>query len=110
MAARSPAIIIHNKPNARIHLYFIASSRSLELRAVLLEVLGTEPHHSNDTLLSASHEAMPVAEELDGVYRSVVAADLAHLVAVQDVADVRFEAGVSCGHRSHDGRHAAAHH
>lgn len=37
-------------------------------------------------------------------------ADLAHLVTVQHVADVRLEACVTCGHRSHDGRHTAAHH
>lgn len=76
---------------------------SLELRVVLLEVLGTEAHHSDYALLSACHETMAVSEEFDGVYGAVVAADLAHFVAMEDVADVGLETCVSCGHCSHDG-------
>lgn len=83
---------------------------SLELGVVLLEVLGTEAHHSNYALLSTCYETMAVSEELDGVYGPVVAADLTDLVAVEDVADVGLETCVSCCHCSHNGRNAAAHH
>lgn len=37
-------------------------------------------------------------------------ADLAHLVTVKHVADVRLETCVSCSHCSHDSRDTAAHH
>lgn len=93
----------NNAPKSGIH------QRSLELRVVLLEVLLAETHHADDALLGAGDEAAAVPEELDGVDGSEMAADLADLVAVKDVADVDLEARVAARHGCHDGRDAPAH-
>ena len=82
---------------------------SFKLRVILLKVLFGKPDNPYNAFFSPGDESPAVPEKLNGVDGSIMPTDLADLVAMHDVADMRLEARVAAGHGSHYRSHAAPH-